>query len=56
VFASQVPEEQLPMEELDPRVDLTYSERPVWIIYHRMSDPKQGYLDVQGPVESPHKR
>jgi hypothetical protein len=29
----RVPEEQLPMEELDPGGDLTYSERPIKILH-----------------------
>jgi hypothetical protein len=42
------------MEELNLGGDLTYSERPVKILYTAERLSQQGYHNVQGPVESPH--
>jgi hypothetical protein len=44
-----VPEEQIPMEDLDAREDLSYQEYPV-----RESYVKQEGQDVQGAMESPY--
>jgi hypothetical protein len=50
-----MPEEQLPMEDLDSKEDLFYQEYPV-----KMLETSEGYLkqedqDVQGAMESPHR-
>jgi hypothetical protein len=52
----RVPEEQLPMEDLDAKEDLSYQEYPVKIFKNiREGYSKQEDHDVQGAMESPHR-
>jgi hypothetical protein len=53
----RVPEEPIPMEQLDLGGHLVYSERPIRILdTARASDSQQSHQDVQGSVESPNQR
>jgi hypothetical protein len=47
----RVPEEQIPMEDLDAKEDLSYQEYPVMIL--EMSE-RVTRKDVQGAMESPY--
>jgi hypothetical protein len=50
----RVPEEQIPMEHLDDKEDLSYQEYPVKILETSEGYVKQEDEDVQGAVESPY--
>jgi hypothetical protein len=52
----RVPKEQIPMEDLDTKEDLSYQEYPVRIL--KMSERvtwNNKNQDVQGAMESPHR-
>jgi hypothetical protein len=51
----RVPEEQIPMEELDAKEDLSYQEYPVKILKTTKSYTKQEDQYVHGTMESPHR-
>jgi hypothetical protein len=50
----RVPEEQLPMEELEAKEDLSYQEYPINIL-ETSERVKQEDQDVQGAVEPPYR-
>jgi hypothetical protein len=52
----RVPEEQLPMEDLEVQEDLTYIEKPTQILDNRSGHTKEHYPDVQSQVGSPLRR
>jgi hypothetical protein len=50
-----VPEEQIPMEDLNASEDLSYQEYLIKILETSESYPKQENQDVHGAMESPHR-
>jgi hypothetical protein len=52
----RVPEEQIPLEELTVKEDLTYEEYPVKILETAERVTKPHYKDVQSTVESIFRR
>jgi hypothetical protein len=51
----RVPKEQIPMEDLDAKEDLSYQEYPIKILDVQESYAEQEDQDVHGAMESPHQ-